>query len=247
MSEEQVLEALGQPQTFKVTNMAGETLTDGVGPEYMVRPVEFDKVEAKFITDQACMIDLGESFQELAPPEELGTPVIYRAPELLLNNSAGIGSDIWALACTISEIRTGRRLFDAMDDDENEILRSIVLLLGKLPAPWRTSWEARQRCFENETDDKGNVVERERKTEPEKSGAHSSSIHPAVANGARFSRDMLALGFWYRDSQPGQEMHRDIAGSEAEVLADLLGKLLKYTPGELITADEAQNHPWFSN
>lgn len=39
--------------------------------------------------------------------------------------------------------------------------------------------------------------------------------------------------------------NRDPPGDEIEVLADLLGKLLKYNPGDRLTADAVQGHEWF--
>ena len=43
----------------------------------------------------------------------------------------------------------------------------------------------------------------------------------------------------------GNEIHRDIPGDEIEIFAGLLGKLLKYNPGNRLTANALQDHQWF--
>ena len=75
-----------------------------------------------------------------------------------MDSTVGVGSDLWALSCTIFEIRTGRRLFDTMDGDVDDMLYTIVLLLGKLPEPWWTQWEARKQSFADDPDPSGRAV-----------------------------------------------------------------------------------------
>jgi serine/threonine-protein kinase SRPK3 len=78
-----------------------------------------------------CIIDFGKSFEASNPSEDLGIPEIYCSPEL----DWGMGSDLWALGCTLFEIRAGSKLFNMFDDDMDDHLYYMVLLLGKLPQP----------------------------------------------------------------------------------------------------------------
>lgn len=119
--------------------MSDETPTEPTAPKYLVYPIEFQKVDPRYVTDQVSIIDLGESFEASNPPIKIGTPLRYCPPELLLDGTtASKASDIWALACTLFQIRTGQKLFDSFDNDVDEYLYFIVLMLGKLPEPWWT-------------------------------------------------------------------------------------------------------------
>ncbi|KAI1123109.1 kinase-like domain-containing protein [Nemania abortiva] len=113
------------------------------------------------ITGDACVIDFGESFEISNPSADLGIPQVYRAPEYVLDKTIGVDCDLWALACTIFEIRTGRRLFDTFDDDPDEHLCKMAMVLGKLPEPWWSeTWEARSHFLVDEVDTYRKVVEK---------------------------------------------------------------------------------------
>ena len=247
LTEKEVIEALGIPKKVKVVTVSGESSTDPAAPRYLVYPVDFYKVDSRFVTDQACIIDFGESFEASNPPEDLGTPEIYCSPELILDKVAGIGSDLWALGCTVFEIRTGRKLFNMFDDDVDDHLYYMVLLFGKLPEPWWTTWEAHKDCFEDEANPQGRAVKSSPATEqppaqdPDKWGLNNSS----VVYQPRSIQESLAPGLWYQNKDIGKEIHRNIPGDEIEVFADLLGKILNYDPSARLTANAAQDHEWF--
>jgi serine/threonine protein kinase len=140
LSEEKVLQEVGEPIQVKVTIDTGECPTKSSAPKYLIRSIDFDKVRRELVTNEAYIIDPGESFRVLDPPEELGIPEIYRSPELLLDKTARLGSDLWAHGCTLFEIRTGRKPFNTMDVDADDVLYNIVVL-GRLPEPWWTAWK----------------------------------------------------------------------------------------------------------
>lgn len=58
----------------EVTTYSGERLLVPSAPEYLVYPVDFHKSGSQFITNEACVIDFGESFETSNPTDDLGTP-----------------------------------------------------------------------------------------------------------------------------------------------------------------------------
>lgn len=244
LTKVQVIQLLGQPSVNPVRKARLSPEESPSVPDYLVYPVDWTKVGIHRITSQPCLIDLGESFRTSSPPADLGTPRPYRSPELMLDQKPGVASDLWALACTIFEIRTGRKLFSAFDNDDDEYVDAIVTILGVMPEPWWSStWGKRRDYYKDEGDELGRVVPHEE----EPPLPPNVSIHPSVAQGARSLQDKLAPGVWYMDSGlPPEEKHRDIPQREIEVFADLLGKLLRYRPADRISAEEALGHEWFT-
>lgn len=81
LSKQDIFQALGQPQTTKVTTRSGEPHNEPTAPQYLVYPINWYKVElsalgANFITAKACVIDFGESFDILEPPQDMGIPQV---------------------------------------------------------------------------------------------------------------------------------------------------------------------------
>ena len=205
-------------------------------------------MDTQFISKESCLIDFGESFEISQPPDDLGIPGPYRSPELILDKKASLGSDIWALGCSLFEIRTGRKLFSPFDDEDNEYLDAFVQVLGRLPEPWwSTTWEDRRRIYEDKVDDQGLVVAA-LASEPrdDNKGKKERTVHPSVAANARSLKDKIAPGVWYMsDRRPNRDRHRDISQAEQKVFADLLRRLLEYKPEARISVKDAINYEWF--
>lgn len=241
-----MLRILGTPWRNPVLKISSEGTSsrhnDPCIPQYLVYPVQWLDVPREHLDDEPALIDFGESFEIAHPPEELGIPGPYRAPELILDRTAGIGSDLWALACTLFELRTGRKLFTSFDDDDDEYLGAMVKAFGKLPEPWwSTTWEGRKIMFkDDEIDENGMVIALDSEVEEDA----AFIFHPSVARGARSIKEKLAAGLWYTPELRG-EVHREIPQEEIDVFADLLGKLLRYDPKERISAAAVLDHEWF--
>jgi len=205
-------------------------------------------VDTQFISRESCLIDFGESFEISQPLDDLGIPGPYRSPELILDKKASFGSDIWALGCSLFEIRTGRKLFSPFDDEDNEYLDAFVQVLGRLPEPWwPTTWEDRRKMYKDEVDEHGLVVAA-LASEPGNNdqGKKARTIHPSVAANARSLKDKIAPGLWYMsDHRPSGDRHRDISQTEQKVFAELLRRLLEYKPEARISAEDAINNEWF--
>jgi len=235
-----------------ILSASEECHSEATAPQYLVYPVNWWKVDTKYISKESCLIDFGESFEISHPPDNLGIPGPYRSPELILDKEAGFVSDIWALGCSLFEIRTGRKLFSSFDDEDNDYLDAIVQVLGKLPEPWwSTTWKDRGRMYKNEVDEQGlavAILEAEPgKDDPgEQETVITSTVHPSVAVNARSLQDKIAPGLWYMsDHYPDGDRHRDISQTERELFADLLGQMLEYKPEDRISAEDAINHEWF--
>lgn len=55
----------------------------------------------------------------------------YRAPEIVLGVTQEFGIDMWATACTIFELSTGKILFNGSSN--NQMLKLFMDLKGKIP------------------------------------------------------------------------------------------------------------------
>ncbi|KAF4636566.1 hypothetical protein G7Y89_g1528 [Cudoniella acicularis] len=95
------------------------------------------------VATHKCIVDFGESYDISAPPQRLGIAPAYSSPEILFSELAGVPTDMWALACSLAEIRSGNKLFYDMFGDKDDIISSqlrsiltnIILLFFLIPNP----------------------------------------------------------------------------------------------------------------
>ncbi|RMD39192.1 hypothetical protein DV735_g5937, partial [Chaetothyriales sp. CBS 134920] len=112
LSEEDVFARLGEPETTNICVREDPDLSSEIpyAPKYLVYSAGFD-IES--ILPQAHIIDFGQSFDLSQPaPTSYGIPINYSAPEVVIDNRGSAAMDIWALGCTLFEIRAGERLFN---------------------------------------------------------------------------------------------------------------------------------------
>lgn len=132
---------LGKPETRRLTKDHSHTKAR---PDYCVVPISEDSSRwRKLITAKIAVIDYGESFLMGDSKELCGIPMPYAAPELLFGGSPSAKSDIWALVCTLYQIRVSNQLFDIGGweaDEISDIVGELELPLGPLPEPYRTAW-----------------------------------------------------------------------------------------------------------
>ncbi|KAK3313708.1 kinase-like domain-containing protein [Apodospora peruviana] len=238
LSEERLAQAFGSSRTTKLVQVAAGQPWPASAPRYLVRSVNWDSqvsgdADFGFIDVGVCVADFGESFDANDLPEDLSIPQEYRAPEYILDKRLGIESDIWALGCTLFEIRTGRRLFDTVDDDPDEHLARIVKMLGKFPEPWwSTTWEARRQYFDDETNIDGRPVSLDWWSgDVEQAGQKPARVPHSIEDA--LTRTTL------------HDAHHTMSRDEVLLFSDLLRRVFRYTPEKRISVEDILEHAWF--
>jgi serine/threonine-protein kinase SRPK3 len=170
------------------------------------------------------VIDFGESFPVSSPPDDLGIPEEYLAPEVLLSCESSIGPacDLWALGCTLFEIRRQIALF-YMINDRDELIAEMIGAFGKLPEQLWEKWEARADFF----DEKGKRI--------------------GFGGDDEFFTLDLALNHKIEVLEMGGKQKKvlDMEEEEQRLLKDLLLKLFVYEPRKRLSAEEVLGHDWF--
>lgn len=248
LSEDEIFRLVGEPIQTRVTTASREKHDLPTAPQYLVYPIILEDIAQEpsagcLITGEACIIDFGESFEISNPPPDLGIPQIYCPPEYVLDKKISASCDIWALACTLFEIRTGRRLFDTFDDDRDEHLCKMAMVLGKLPEPWWTeTWETRSYFLVDEVDADGKVVA-VKWNDPRADASVGAVVYQKPE--PRSIRESVGEGLFYDFRYKPGGIRKEIAEAEIDLLADLLEKLLRYLPEERLGVADALTHQWF--
>ncbi|KAL9597210.1 MAG: hypothetical protein Q9219_005297 [cf. Caloplaca sp. 3 TL-2023] len=124
---------LEEPVKDKVLTLSGEEPSISA-PKYLVQPTSLSSIAPRHISPEIVLIDFGEAFLESSPPSNgVGTPVSYRSPELILKRKASMWSDVWALSCTMFELRSGFPLFESFLNSTQQVLEQILKILGPPP------------------------------------------------------------------------------------------------------------------
>ncbi|RKL01627.1 hypothetical protein BFJ68_g12276 [Fusarium oxysporum] len=224
LSEDELLYQLGHPEEVQVQTKLGEGLPAS-SPRYLVQPADISRLGNEFLTEEICIIDFGESFKFSSPPENLGIPENYLPPGVLLECPDAIGPacDLWALGCTLFEIREQLPLF-YMIYDKDELLAEMARLFGKLPEDWWAKWEAREEYFDAD----GKWLRDE----------EDWSLEVALSKPI----EIFDAGEKYKE---GPKRSLKTPEAEQKLMADLLYRLFKYDPQERLSAEEVLRHEWF--
>ncbi|KAK0120491.1 hypothetical protein ONS96_010701 [Cadophora gregata f. sp. sojae] len=229
LSEDELIKQLGEPDKEPLLTMSGKNPAPS-GPEYLVDALSLNQLDARFISSQVSIIDFGESYDMSSPPEDLGITAAFRAPELLFDNTIGVGCDLWALACTLFEIRTDSPLFENFMNDDDEVIMQMVPLLGKLPEPWWSSWKARGRWFE----ENGAPLIRPKTGRPY---MMLDTIEELLSGGSPSCDDSKG-----KMNKAGGFV---VGIEESKILGDLLKGILHYDPKKRLSVEAVLEHSWF--
>jgi serine/threonine-protein kinase SRPK3 len=108
-SDDDVYYNLGVPETDEVFTHDG-SLVKPCAPAQVVAPVgNACLTHAALLSEDIVVIDFGQSFAVADRPADYvpAAPVHYLPPESYFESRFDPASDVWALACTLFEIRAG--------------------------------------------------------------------------------------------------------------------------------------------
>ncbi|KAK8045119.1 serine/threonine-protein kinase SRPK3 [Apiospora rasikravindrae] len=260
LSKKEMLTLLEEPRTEAVTLADGsEPLEGGGAPEYLVERSDIGILGPK---TQTATIDFGISYRAGDPPEFVGIPAQWAAPEAFFRTgNTGEASDVWSFICMIQEIR-GRGEFFSNITRPHYVL-DLEALLGPLPDSYRLAWKLelqRDGVFEDSDE--------EEEFEVAEDGTATKVVKPvsATAEDLKDIRDDVMERSGYADylqamlgaDRGSIQYQRDvdyvptptyvpwrILEEEVFQLADLCEKVLKYDPDERISIEEVMEHEWF--
>lgn len=239
-SDAELYTYLGHPERENVLTRDGKP-PGPHAPTMLVEPVQNHQIShASFLQETTIISDFGQSYVVACPPPsyEPGTVLNYQSPEARFEGRAGFEADIWALGCAIFEIRAGFPLFEPFLGSHVDVLKQMVETLGRLPDPWWGAFEQRARWFGEDGQPKS-------EQDQERAGvlltAHKTSIRTKL----------LEIG--EQDDAPFQDEGPMIENTgtrlpeeEIDLLADLLQRMLRYSPEERIRIQDVILHPWFT-
>ena len=157
LDEEEVLAQLGKPNTISVKIREDSRPTPEIpyAPRHIVEPVHFHGRRcSRLVLPRVVIIDFGQAVEIAAENAPYGIPVNYAAPELIQDHSGGQEVDLWSLACTLYELRVGRRLFDVpvlaafSEEDYMDEICSVLGDPGNGESDQATAGEICKRAFD---------------------------------------------------------------------------------------------------
>ncbi|EGP87145.1 uncharacterized protein MYCGRDRAFT_42881 [Zymoseptoria tritici IPO323] len=241
-TEKDIYERFGQPCKEEPRMVSGLSLGPSA-PRYIVEAARVP--EERFLAEEVFLIDLGVSFPLKDPPrpQDIGVPLMYRAPETIFESRYDKFSDLWSLACVIFEIRAGTPIFESFMGTEDEIIKQWVQMKGKMPEPWWSSWDTRSSAF----DESGKPLPRGPDAET------WTNEYPLEEMIADIGEDDNA-----EENETADDAHiqqkpslLELAGTritkdEAASLNDLLGQMFQWKPDDRISVEQILEHPWFA-
>ncbi|KAI0423331.1 kinase-like domain-containing protein [Xylaria grammica] len=102
-------------------------------PKWVIEPLNWYELK-DLVLDNVAIVDLGEAFELDSPPRSLGIPRPYASPEVMYGGAPlGKESDVWSLAITLMEVRTGEQI-----DGFESPLDRMENIAGPIPPPYRS-------------------------------------------------------------------------------------------------------------
>jgi len=157
------------------------------------------------------------------------TAPTYLSPEARFEGKSELPADVWALGCTVFQIRAGLPLFHTFLGGDSRILKATVETFGKLPESWWSAFESRHLWFDECGEPKAGTE------------AMKTPIKQQLASVGYYDNPPMRVG----DSMV-EPFGTGLDEVEIELLGDLLEKMMHYRPEDRITIFEVVAHPWFA-
>lgn len=240
LSEDEVYEMLGRPDMLIVEHKYRDHVSTSV-PDYLIPRADLKKLGSIHLSSNICLIDYSSAFAIDLPPAEPKAPREYLPPEVLLEQRdastiLGRATDLWALGCTLFEIREQDQLVDNSEDPDETVF-NIITLLGILPDKlWETFYERDDFfCCDEEgrylIDYKDDWILLDSYLR-ESNQSQGKVNHPDPSH-------------WQHGKEPGLRGRATLPAPERELFIDLLLSLLSYEPTKRATAEQTLSHSWF--
>ncbi|KAI0439799.1 kinase-like domain-containing protein [Xylaria telfairii] len=250
LDQAQMLELVEEPEAYEVRTRSGADARP-IGPEYCVLPLASKWCE-KLLVEEIVITDFGESF--LTTRESTGIPTSYAAPEVLFRQPVGIEVDIWSLACTFYEIRTGRSLFGGSfyGSSFERVVYEFEVLLDPLPNPYRKVWDDEgykgPRHIVTAVEEEGSVVEMAAtcslaSLDCERGDITEDTKYDDVLE-AIIGKERLQYPPSIGENAGGPPIEYRYEEDEVRDLADLLRQMLQYHPENRTSAKFLLGHQW---
>ena len=258
-SEDELYSHLGKPETETIRTASGKPVSDHA-PSYVVQPLSFLKSDPTRLQDSVRLIDFGISFFVHDPPEFLGTPPSFVAPETWFEMAADKNTDLWALGCTLYTLRSGLTLVQLYwGGTPLEAVSEIASFLGPLPERWDRLYFDEEGMPQPR--DKYHGPEEPPRWTDELDDKPTRNLHavaafikdeyhgPARAED-KVEREKLPIELEIeaeggRVTYPPETPKQNMSPDEIDSFADLLAKVLTWEPSERASAQDLSDHAWF--
>ncbi len=266
LSEEEMLEILGQPQLMELPQTDDSPSTDSSLPKHLVLPAAFSH-DSGYVSRDIAVIDFGICYKAGDFHGFGAIPYEGAAPELLLDECGvdlGFGTDVWALGCAIYRLRARSAPFPFCDD--TSIIENIEEAIGPMPDPFRSAYIAQGFGVYNDQLGEGEPLTVSISTEDYQ---ENREFRLKICGSPEFLRYKLSrASCWFPDSPeacqdkktgdpkllpPGPPWKPDeqklweyhIPQDENIVLCDLLMQIFKYYPDKRAKPHALLDHKWF--
>lgn len=248
LSERELMKTIRTPHIIEVETEPGRPLPPSC-PQYLVDSVSLveliEQDNNKYLSDDMCLINFDRVYpmSSPSPPSMHGVMEDYWPPERLLEEmrfdimskdnpaleepalAAGLACDLWALGCTIFEIKVqvGLLYWAFLNKANNdyswpllfETLPCLIDMLGPLPSDLSEKWEWCSQRFDKSK---------------KRVGQWSETRVPSLEE---------LVAFWESEDH-------EVLDDELSLFVDMLRKLFRYNPEERMSARELLEHKWFA-